>query len=361
MLRPVHPLIGEGMIQPSGALPARLTLPFWLWLLAPALGLLLAAVSLSYAPTGRLNVLWLWWLWAGLPLLGALISAAVMVFGRARPWLFRWRQWRLHWYPKPAQRWQMLYRLQWFWLLTGLGLCAGFWVLLLFADLAFGWSSTLLDGGRTPAALFQWLASPWAALWPEAVPDGALLEATRYSRVDPTAADLSRTGDWWPFLMASLVAYNLLPRALLAAFSYGRWRFLARPARQPAVDGPDSSRVGASDRPLMTARADQWRQATQVNWERPGAGEPSLGASDWHADEQTLQRLLAGSPSRLLWQVSASRSPVAELADLVARARSAGVAEQGLQAMPDERTHAERHLASWRQFARDQQLIWVAS
>lgn len=331
------------------------------WLLALSLGLLLAGASLSYAPGGRLNVLWLWLLWAGLPLLASLVALVVMLLGRERPWLFRFGERKLHWFPSKAQRWSMLWLLQVFWLWVGLGLILGFWLLLLLTDLAFGWSSTLLDAGAGPLAFLQGLAWPWQHLWPAAVPDPALMEATHYVRIDPQAGTVRRAGDWWPFLMASLVFYNLLPRGLLAAFSYWRWRrcqFQKGQARLSAPDLDPDNRVQALP-PLRQEPLTDWQTATRVDWALDSGAQHALGHSGWREDQKTLEAVLATSPERLLWRVTANRSPLAELSDLMARATALGVREQGLIAITDRQTREHRHLASWRRFARDQQLVWV--
>lgn len=334
-----------------------LTLPPWVWPLALVVGVGIAAGSLSYHPAGRLNILWLWLLWAGLPFMGALASLGFLLFGRDRPWLFRTPRQRLHWYPNRVQRWQMLWLLQLFWLWLGLGMLLGFAVLLLLTDLSFGWSSTLIEGGQVPLLWLQAIAYPWSALWPAAVPDAALLEATRYWRIDPESTGIERAGDWWPFLMASLLCYNLLPRALLAGVSAARYRQLRRAQQGPQVRGPslDKTRENTTE-PLREAFQGDWEHASCLDWELDGE---SLGRGQWQDDERVVDAIVAGSPAQLLWRVPASRSPVGELADLVDRARRAGVPEQGLRVLTDTQTQAERHLASWRRFAEQQALTWV--
>lgn len=349
-----------GNTHTIGGPERRLFLPWWSWPLAALAGVLVAVGSLSYAPSGRLNVLWLWLLWAGLPLVGALASLAVSAAGRSRPWLFHWRGWRLHWYPTRAQRWQMLYYLQLLWLVAGLGLLLGFATLLLFSDLAFGWSSTLLNSDTPPMVLFDGLSMPWRELWPAAVPDATLLESTRYVRIAPASGDVERAGDWWPFLMASLIFYNLIPRALLAVFSLLWWRRWERRRGQTSVRAPEPSPAYASGTSLRRGTSGEWESALALNWELKDTKAPVLGVSPWEEDEQTMTRLLNSPPARLLWRVPANRSPVEELADLIRRAREAGVREQGLWVLADSRTRPERHLASWRHFAQTHELTWVS-
>lgn len=342
------------------AVPQRLQIPSIVWPLALLVGALLAAASLSYTPGGRINVLWLWLLWAGLPGIGALVSLIYLIFGRARPWLFRWGRGRLHWYPNRSQRWHMLWLLQLFWLWLGLGMLLGFWLLLLFTDLAFGWSSTLLSNDQTPGGLLRTLALPWLYLWPSAVPDLELLEATRYWRIESAGASGDRAGDWWPFLMASLLVYNLLPRTLLAGYSYWRWQRLSRPERGPDITPTEAGRgSGFVDRPIREQTLALWSDVAVLDWEIDTGSGVHLGSACWQDDERALERLLSNQPRRLLWRVEANRSPVGELGDLIERARRSGVREQGLLAVADRQTRTERHLTSWRRFCQQQQLTWV--
>lgn len=344
----------------SGILESRLRLPLWIWFLALSAGFVFAAASLSYAPNDRINILWLWLLWAGLPLLGSMVSFGFLLFGRNRPWLFRWRGRSFNWYPNAEQRLRMLWLLQGIWLLLGVGMLMGFWVLLLLTDLAFGWSSTLLDGAGEFLKIVQFIALPWQALWPEAVPDAALMEATRFIRIEPGTSGSESAGDWWRFLMASLICYNLAPRSLLGLGIYLRWRL--RRASLPSLTqtGHSGAYEPASNLLREASKAD-WQSAPLLSWELPATEGRGFGLGNWQDDKQALEEVLKQEPERLLWQVNASRSPVAELADLVQIARERGVKEQGVLAISDSNTRRERHIASWRSFCQRQNLTWVVS
>lgn len=100
-------------------------------------------------------------------------------------------------------------------------------------DLAFGWSTTLDTGASGYHQLLTTLAAPWAAIWPAAVPDLTLVEATRFFR---TAAGASadtiapeRWGHWWPFVTMLWISWVLVPRLLLTLVSM---LLLRRKARQ---------------------------------------------------------------------------------------------------------------------------------
>ena len=106
---------------------------------------------------------------------------------------------------------------------VGLGFAAGALVATLafvaFTDLAFGWSSTLAIEARAVYLWVHHLALPWASIWPEASPSLDLVETTRFFRVAAEEhthlIDPILFGGWWPFLVASIVTYALLPRVLL--------------------------------------------------------------------------------------------------------------------------------------------------
>lgn len=336
-------------------------LPWWLWLLGPVAGVLLAAGSLSYAPAGRINLLWLWWLWAGLPLMGSIAALVFLFFGRGRPWLFRLGHKSLHWYPDKRERLQLFLRVQCWWLLLGLGLLASYLMLLVFTDLAFGWSSTLIQEPARVETLARGVAWPWSGFWAAAVPDSQLIESSRYLRIAPQSGDPHLAGNWWPFLLASLLFYNLLPRVLLALVSLAllRWhREADLQLRAPAV-------VAEPDAPVQTQQ-DQlthWHSVPRIAWELASAQAPQallhLGLADWTTEEESLRQQLAEAPERLVWLVNASRSPVAELADLQRLAQELGVKHQALEVRVNTHTDPERHLASWRAFANRQQLVWL--
>ncbi len=337
----------------------KIYLPFFIWPLAVIAGIVIAGGSLSYAPYGRINILWVWLIWAGLPALGSLFSLLFILVGSNRPWLFRLGRNHLRWYPTPGQRLHMIWLVQMLWCLVALGMLMGYLVLLLFSDLAFGWSSTILEDRNTISRAVHWLALPWWSLWPAAVPTESLVAATQYQRVVPGEGDPAMAGQWWRFLMASLLLYNLLPRAVLAGIFYGRWWWSTR--EELTVRGNAS--VGArgdSDAPFREDVVDHWRSAVPVHWEYPASGDViSFGEASWSEDENTMAKLLERRPDGLLWQVKAERSPVAELADLIALARGRGINRQALWVHSGVATDPARHLASWHVFARQHGLVWI--
>lgn len=322
------------------------------------LGMLLGAGTLNYSADGRINVLLVWLIWAGIPLLGSMVSV-VWLFRPAKPWLSRFTGQSVFWQPNSRQLWWLLSQLQWLWVWFALGIVLVYLLLLLLSDLAFGWSSTLLLHGDALIRLVHWISLPWSLLWPAAVPDGTLIELTRFARIEAPDTSLQQASGWWRFLLASLICYNLVPRVGLAFFSRWRWRNLLR--RQLAVaattaPAPEQAMTTGIE---PTASLQQWQDAMVINWQLASTElGVQLGIQDWQQDQQQWQQCLAHQPKRLLWRVPANRSPVAELADWMQQARAQQI-EQALWLQIDEHTVPERHIASWQAFAGRQHLVWI--
>ena len=126
-----------------------------------------------------------------------------------------------------CEKWFGLVWSQHFALAFNLGALAVAGYLVVFTDLAFGWSTTLTIAPESVQRLTDALAAPWAAWLPEARPSQTLIEGTRYFRlgVDSRGVELARAealGGWWPFVVACLVVYGLAPRLVL--WLVARWR-----------------------------------------------------------------------------------------------------------------------------------------
>jgi hypothetical protein len=127
--------------------------------------------------------------------------------------------------------WQTIYGGVERWLLTALtqraaaafnvGAIAATMYIVTVRALAFAWSTTLEVDPGAMATVFRALATPWRWL-PAAVPTRELVAASRY--FPGRAYDPDLLGDWWPFLVASVVAYGLVPRLVLLAYAAQRAR-----------------------------------------------------------------------------------------------------------------------------------------
>jgi len=94
--------------------------------------------------------------------------------------------------------------------------------LIAFTDLAFGWGSTLQLSVDQLTGLCSAMAAPFGWIWPDAVPSAELIAQTQYARLEGAfvaGSSSTQTGLWWPFLVASLICYGLLPRVVTLAAS----------------------------------------------------------------------------------------------------------------------------------------------
>jgi len=262
-------------------------------------------------------------------------------------------------------------------------------------DPAFGWRSRLL-GAAELQTVTGVIATPWAAVWPEAVPTRAEIDATESSSLEPRPGMNGHSGRsavwaaWWPFLVASFLVYGLAPRLMLQLFAGLRLRRLLRGLafdhagcvrlrerlRRPDVDGraeaadASSVRDGADDPDLPPL--DLPSHVCALRW----AGVPPLDANtlasrlagvhgvmvdrletvgglDLAADEQALEAM-RDAPA-VLALVEAWEAPGADYVDLLRRLRGVIGERAPLVVLPceigvDGRAIAVEppHLALWR-------------
>jgi hypothetical protein len=128
-------------------------------------------------------------------------------------------------------RWQMLAWSQCAAVAFNVAALTSAFALIAFTDLAFGWSTTLRVDSDDMQRLTQLLAAPWREFWPAAVPSAELIEHSRFFRLassPPTAIAASELTGWWPFLLAALMTYGLLPRCCLLLLASIRLRAATR-------------------------------------------------------------------------------------------------------------------------------------
>jgi len=107
---------------------------------------------------------------------------------------------------------------------------------------SFCWSTTLDLGPLALHRLTSALAWPWSGVLPAAVPSRGLIEATQFDLLARAYVGGVRPGSgaWWPFLLAAVVCYGLLPRVVLAVASAVALR---RALRRIPLDTPDVEAV----------------------------------------------------------------------------------------------------------------------
>lgn len=99
------------------------------------------------------------------------------------------------------------------------------------ADLAFGWQSTLQMSPESVHTLVRVMAAPWSwLLGGYAYPNLEQIEGSRIVLKEGIATlATSSLVSWWPFLVAAVAFYGLLPRLVLLGISLaGKRKALAR-------------------------------------------------------------------------------------------------------------------------------------
>ncbi|MCW8194912.1 DUF2868 domain-containing protein [Proteobacteria bacterium 005FR1] len=142
----------------------------------------------------------------------------------------------------PAVRLLLLTWGQLFGVFFNLGALATMFVILLVVDRSFGWSSTLDISAEALHQGLQWLARPWAWWAPEATVSLELVQSTRYQALQTEfgSAQVVAMRAWWPFLVACITAYALLPRFVLWLLFYFLYR---RNLNRSFVDYPGARLV----------------------------------------------------------------------------------------------------------------------
>jgi MFS family permease len=162
-------------------------------------------------------------------------------------------------------RWQFVVFSQW----LALGFFAGALAVALlrvtFTDLAFGWGTTLQMDPERVHTWTRYVSAPWAPWLPQAVPDGALVEASRIYRLEQGRLPPERVellGRWWPFVLMTLLVYGALPRLLLMLV--GSWR-LRRATRDLLRNDPEvTALLDRLDAPLVRLERQAADEAPSV-------------------------------------------------------------------------------------------------
>jgi hypothetical protein len=126
-----------------------------------------------------------------------------------------------------VSKWLLLGWSQWLGLGYGAGALCVAMALVLFTDLAFGWSTTVELSTQTLLSIVRGVAAPWQLWLPQAAPDEALISASRYFRLSTNAAtnvDPLLLARWWPFALMTMLMYSVLPRLVTLAISQRRLR-----------------------------------------------------------------------------------------------------------------------------------------
>jgi hypothetical protein len=296
-------------------------------LLGAVIGLGVAAAALAYEGDHPVNLLMLLGALVGLPAVLLVFTLLLLLPGRI-PGLAAVREglavlnparWACVWLDRLAgidlfagfgglrstsgrgqgafARWQLVVLSQWFVVGFFLGAIALIWLRIVFTDVAFGWSSTLELTPETVHALFSALAAPWADWLPAASVDAALVEASRFNRLESVPIGSERAvllGSWWPFVLMCVACYGLLPRLLLLLVGLSRLRGAIR-----------SMLLGE---PEVLALLDRLARG-QVGFEQVDEEAPESGAGN---RAQPPPSGAAGNTAFLIWNEAAAEEAVLE-------------------------------------------------
>ncbi|MFO7652997.1 MAG: DUF2868 domain-containing protein [Candidatus Krumholzibacteriia bacterium] len=294
-----------------------------------------------------------------------------------------------------VDRWIVIHSSQVFAVAFHVGALAGAVYLVVFSDLAFAWSTTLAADG---ADLQRWtdaLSWPWAWAWPQARPSSELIAATRYFRLGagafPQAPSPAGLGGWWPFLVACMAFYGLLPRLGTLILARARLRtairrtFLHLPGMselrerlnaelvETRADSPDETvATAAGDRIAETGRLES-HAAVVIAWAgaagRREAVEPWLAAEvgatvhRWHeaggtrslADDAQVRSAAGSADGDLVVLVKAWEPPTGDLLDFLRDLRAEAGQTRPIHVLPADADAAEmpttagaRHVDVWR-------------
>lgn len=171
----------------------------------------------------------------------------------------------------PAARWLFSFWSQLFAFSFNIGALVAAFFLVSFSDLAFVWSTTLAISNETFQQLVTAMSTPWNVFIPDAVPGSELIAKSRYYRLDEgslagaatTSPQLAiELGQWWPFLIAAITCYGLLPRLLTLIISWYRLRHHLRKALCNLPGAPEL--LARMNSPLVSTLAVQPEETHEI-------------------------------------------------------------------------------------------------
>ena len=178
-------------------------------------------------------------------------------------------------------RWFLLTGSQLFALCFMLSAIAWFVFRLSTTDMAFVWSTTFDVQPQTLAALTNGLALPWQHLAPQATIDLETIQKTRYFRAHqsplPPNVHAEDLGRWWPFLLAAMSTYGLVPRLLALLICLWRqrvalrWCLMHMPGAADVLDRMNSPIVETAATDALSSTRER---PTPVPGERAMRSEP---------------------------------------------------------------------------------------
>ncbi|MFT5014716.1 MAG: hypothetical protein ACI9HA_003386 [Dinoroseobacter sp.] len=236
------------MALPTSNIEARITLA--LSFLGLMLGIFISAGVLAGDDQGRVNLLFLLLLFAFLPVFSLLLSLVLLVTKQNGVtailldmpfWPKEFLQAQLNIELGDQRRSWLFFESQVLSLAFAAGSIIVFVALLLGTDVNFVWRSTLLEATDL-LPMLQLISKPWG-FWIDAQPSLDLLQQSQNSRINGGVSAYSE--NWWQFVLAAQLTYNLIPRAVLLGLA--RWRYKHKTKLGSQLDRDDTT---VNQRPL---------------------------------------------------------------------------------------------------------------
>lgn len=352
----------------------------WLHLVVTLLGVVsgagITAVALTYTGDYPVNLLPLLGILVGIPslfllcsLLGGLLNGLGMgaftrnfaVYQRGLlSWFDRWAGTRLHYLVGHRDA----YGRAAYWLLQSMSqrMAIAFYIaaltmamlLIAFTDIAFGWSTTLDLSPTALHAVFEMISAPWRSWLPVAVPSAELVEVSRYFRLGQQFADVDvqRLGQWWPFVLACLVCWGLLPRILVLVIArlrlgqaagrmlveHNEVTALLDRLRTAHVEFVADVRPGATGtEPAAVLHAMFWVDtAVTVSWNQAQDSGEALPVSAGQSPDERLAVFseIPSNPAQVVVLTKGWEPPVFEFTDMLSELRAALGSQPSIVVVP---------------------------
>lgn len=328
---------------------------------------------LSGDAQGRVNLLYVLMLFAFLPVLALLLSLLLWLSGSSKGLvrgLFELPLLPKHFAAEVmalaatgSRKAWLLYQTQCVMLCFAGGGVLVYFILLLGSDISFVWRSTLLEANDL-LPLLNTLALPWL-FWPEAQPGLELLQQTQDFRLGSQSTDAPVPGQWWKFILAAQLTYNLLPRSLMLLIT--RYHYLHQIEHYANQDtkGHASTRLntGQDERQLVPIVYSASTPYILLNWANAPEVCQQLVESQLGVPHNTLTTDPRAIPDQVEAEwlshavvvlVKSWEPPLAELGDYLLTIPNSGAAQRYL--LPLDWTEQQvvpirpNHLDEWRRF-----------
>lgn len=126
--------------------------------------------------------------------------------------------------PRTVVLWRLARMVQVAGVFFNIGILTGLAALVLVKDVGFFWETTTEHAMRAFLSdAMGFLSAPWASVWPDAVPSGAVIDHTRWLS-SRTGALVPGPSTWWEFLLMLTFFWGLMPRAILWLLAWNEGR-----------------------------------------------------------------------------------------------------------------------------------------